>query len=190
PVAPPARVLPFRGLTAWLGGSLAAAAVMASLLLVVGRPAPLPPYDLTPTGGDLSRRGTPTGTPTVRVLHRGSLLAVDLRPRTTVSGRVEGRWFVARGAELRELPAARQEVSASGSVRLSGTLGDDLDIAPGEWSLWGVVGRPGKLPNASVVCSLNGSPPFRQRDWIALRCAQTLRVEADRRHGGTRRPGT
>lgn len=174
----PARVLPFRRWSPWLGGSLVAAAA-ACLALFLSAPAQLPPYSLEVAGGDQAERGVTAGFTTVRVLHPGSALAVTLRPQTGVSGRVEARWFAARGATVRAL-AARQEVSRDGAVRLSGTLGEDLAIEPGDWTLWVVVGRPGKLPGTAVLGAHPAAQVLRGAGWTASRDRMPLKVEVGR----------
>ncbi|HVT58402.1 MAG TPA: hypothetical protein VHR45_08375 [Thermoanaerobaculia bacterium] len=181
--APPVRVLPFRPRAGWLAGALgAAAAVAASLVFLVRAPAPLPGYVLAVAGGDQPLRGAPAAAPEARVLHPGSSLTVLARPSTEVpdSDRLEARWFVARGAEIRELVAPRKEVAPGGAVRLSGTLGEDLAIELGEWSLWVVVGRQGRLPGASLLRAHRGALTLRGAGWIALRDPVTLRIVADR----------
>jgi len=173
---PPARVLPFRRrITPWLGGVLAAG-VAACLVLLLSAPPPLPRYSLDVAGGDQALRGA-SGPATVRVLHPGSALEVTLRPPTRVSGRLTARWFVVRGGEVREL-AARPEFSPGGAVHLYGTLGRDLAIEPGEWALWVVVGRPGKLLAPAVLGAHPTARSLHQAGWTALRDEAPLRVAA------------
>ena len=175
----PARVLPFRRWSGWLGGSLAAVAAAACLVLLLSTPAGLPPYTLDVFGGDQTQRGVPAGPGTARVLHPGSTIEVTVRPETGVSGPVAAHWYVTRGGEVRKL-SGRTEISQEGAVRLSGTLGKDLAIAPGDWALWVVVGRPGKLPDPMVLAAHPGARSLRKKGWIARGDEVTLRVEAER----------
>lgn len=180
---------------AWLGAGLASAvAVAAALILTVGAHPPLPDYEpVKVTGGEARSRGVPAApappAPTTLALHPGSPLRIEARPATAVLGPVEARWFAAREGEApRELPAAERQVSKSGAAVLAGTLGKDLDLAPGAWSLWVMVGRPGELPGAAVLGSRGAGAPGwtrRQKDWIAWRVA---RFQVDPGDGGARPP--
>jgi hypothetical protein len=184
----PGRILRWdRRAAAWFGGALASAATLAaSLFFLVGIHPPLPVYELVKvTGGEARWRGGPATAatpqaPAAYLLHPGSRLGIEARPTTPVAGPIEARWFAAREGEApHELPAPAREVSKSGAVRLAGTLGQDLDLDPGLWSLWVMVGRPGELPDASVLRSRGAGAAgwtLRQMDGIVWRAAQ-LRVE-------------
>jgi len=177
-VPQPARVLPFRRRAGWLGGALAAAAA-ALLVFVLSTPARLPSYSMEVARGDQTVRGAPAAPGKVRELHRGSTLEVTVRPQTRASGPILARWYVLRGGAVREL-STPAEISPAGAVRLRGTLGEDLAIGPGDWTLWVVVGRPGKLPDPKMLAAHPGASALRQDGWIALREPVPLRVAAGR----------
>lgn len=130
--------------------ALATALLAAGLALwLLPRPGerlpPLPEYSLGLEGEVRELRGeTPAGE-TVPAFAPGHRFELLLRPGSPVSGPVAARIFLQRRAEVQVLEA-EAEVSASGSVRWAGTLGREIRIEPGEWTLWALVGRPGELP--------------------------------------------
>ncbi len=146
-VSPPARILPFvRRRAAWLGGS-AAAAMAAALVLLIGAPVPpVPGYgvDLAP-GVQTLRSGAPEAAEGEPVFVPGSRFDLVLTPATEVAGRLEARFFLEGGGEIAAWDVGH-EVSPTGAVRIDGTIGEEVEIAPGRWTLWAVVGRPGELP--------------------------------------------
>lgn len=168
-VEKPARVLPFRGRAARLGGWLAAAAAVAATLFLLRAPATLPPLpgygppELS--GGVQEMRGEEEGS---RTFSAGSPFEVILRPETAVPGEVAVRFFLARGAELSPWPVPGAAISPDGVVSIAGTLGHEIQIPPGDWTLRAVVGRPGKLPDAAGLRAHIAQGGARAPDWVVL----------------------
>jgi hypothetical protein len=168
----PAKLLPFRRRSlAWW--SAAATAAAASVVLLLRPLAPLPEYSLEVTGGVSASRGEETSE--ALVLAPGDPFTVIVRPATEVSrgSRLETLCILVRDRELRFL-RVRSEIDPEGSVRMEGSLGSE--IPPGRWTLWAIVGRPGKLPNPVALRSL--SPGGRERDWVAVGTKVTIRPRA------------
>ncbi|HXU29817.1 MAG TPA: hypothetical protein VN851_04485, partial [Thermoanaerobaculia bacterium] len=178
PAAPSGRVLVFRRRASFVIGSAAAlaASLLAFVLLRPGAGA-LPVYTAQLSGGSRSERGT-TAPPT-RVFSRGSRFEMVLRPATAVAGDVAVRCLLVAAeagglrAAIRPFPACdRAELSPDGSLRVAGTVGEEIAIAPGAWHLWALVGRPGDLP-ADLAADpevRRGLPPVTggtpRRGWI------------------------
>lgn len=145
-----AKLLKFRRRIAVWSASAAAAAAMLFLLvrgpaLLLHGPAlypPLPVYTAELEGGEQEYRGGKEPAAGVPVFSPGSILHLDAVPEETVTGPVEAHAFATRGAEWVKLGP----LAGTGSKRLEGTIGKDLQLAPGVWRLWIVVGRPGKIP--------------------------------------------
>jgi hypothetical protein len=177
PAESPPRVLPFRRRALRLGGWLAAAAPIAAVLLLVfrgpGALPPLPDYEPKPSGGVQAMRGAPEELGT---LVPGSSFDLVLQPQTAVSGEVTVRCFLARGArdaELRPLPVPDAAIlhGSSGVLRIHGTVGREIKIPRGEWTLWAVVGRPRELPDAAALRAHLAQGRSRAPDWEALKIA-------------------
>jgi hypothetical protein len=171
-LAPPPRVRPFRRATAWLG---AAAALAAGLFLVVHPPgAPLPPlpiYKVDPILGVQSQRGEPTVSTGLPVFGPGSLLTVNARPSKPVEGPVEARGFVrplSGGNAVVPLDPQPPFKIENGAVRLRATLGQEIRLTSGDWRLWIVVGRPGKIPTASALAEELRAGRAGRADWQAV----------------------
>jgi hypothetical protein len=170
-LAPP-RVLPFRRATAWLS---AAAAIAAGLVLIIHPPgAPLPPlpkYKVDPILGVQSQRGEPAQTSGLPVFVPGSLLTVSAHPSKPVEGPVEARGFVSPlpggGAIVLLAPQPPFKIE-NGSVRLRATLGQEIQLPPGDWRLWIVVGRPDKIPPASALTRELRAGRTGRADWQAV----------------------
>jgi hypothetical protein len=160
---PPAKLLPFpRRATRLAGWSTVAAAVAAAVLVLLLRPpATLPDYNFPEVSRGVS---TMRGELPEEVLTPGGRLEVHLRPLTAASraDRFEARSFLADGRSL--LLLARSKPDPGGAVKIEGTIPSDL--RPGTYTLWAVVGRPGKLPQPADL--LSAKAPIRQRDWVAL----------------------
>lgn len=171
PETPPARVLPFR--PARLGAWLSAAAAAAAVLVVFLRPpGPLPDYappDLS--GGSKAVRGEETQ---AGVFVPGDRIEVGLRPETTVSrvGDLEARVVLIQGDDARALEVLT-ELDPGGSVRMEGSL--DAGLPAGDWTLWAVVGRPGKLPEPAELRALP-MDEVRRDDWTAV--PRAIRIQA------------
>lgn len=165
--AAPARVLPFYRrwppLKVWVP---AAAAAGIALAVMLRSPAAFPTY----TGIQLASGGTRTmrGPSTERSFHPGDALQVSLTPETAVREKIEARCcFFSRGEE-RAFRLATAAISPQGGVRFDGTL--PPDIAKGDWRLWAVVGRIGKIPSdEQLLAELPRTrEPLREKDWTAL----------------------
>jgi hypothetical protein len=162
--APAAKVLPFSRRLARQGGWLAAAAAVAAvLLLTLRQPAALPAYHAELSGGDRQERAE-TGS---RRFAPGSPFVLVLRPQTTVEGEVDVRFFLEGKGELRPWPVSA-EVAPGGAVRVAGALGREIPIAPGDWTVWAVVGRRGDLPDAAALRARLAAGEPRSAHWTAL----------------------
>lgn len=168
---PAAKVLPFsRRAARWSGWLAAAAAVAAALLLTIRQPAALPGYRLELSGGNRQERSEASAGRFVP----GSPFDLVLRPQTVIEGEIEARFFLEERGELRpwSVPAA---VAPGGVVRVTGTLGREIAIPPGDWTVWAVVGRRGELPDAAALRARLAAGETRTADWTALQT--TLRIE-------------
>jgi len=167
-----ARILPFPPPTLRFVGWLTAAAAMAASLVMFLRPlAPLPGYTLAAiTGGSRAMRGEATEVPDFAP---GDGFQVVLRPDTTVirAKSLKAQALLLRGRELRNLEV-ESHIEPNGVVKLEGSL--DRDLQPGAWTLWAVVGRPGKLPDPEDLRSFSARAPILRRDWVAV--PQNVRI--------------
>jgi hypothetical protein len=160
------RILTFRPATLRRVGWLTAAAAAAGLFLLLRSPAPLPPlpaYTAELSGGIQTFRGEerPPGPP---VFALGSTVTLVVRPQQPVTGEVEARAFLARGAKW--IPwESRIEIS-NGSVRLRGELG--RKILPGDRGIWVVIGRPGKIPSMDELQAELKNGRTRHEQWQAV----------------------
>ena len=165
---PKARVLPFRRTALRYGGWLSTAAAAAAVLVLLLRPpAPLPDYGTPQVSGVQAMRGEQPENAEIPSLAPGRFEVV-LQPSTSVSRlpSLEARCFLVQGKDLRRLEIRKQEHDPGGSIRIVGMLGSD--IPPGRWTLWAVIGRPGKLPEDAELRSLSGKAPLRRPDWVVL----------------------
>lgn len=161
----PPKVLPFRRrLAGW--SAVAALATAASVAVFLRPLAPLPDYSLEITGVSASR-GVESEPPKALELAPGERFTVIVRPATEVSrgSRLEALCILVRDRELHPLEV-QPEIYPEGLVRIKGTLGRDLP--PGAWTLWAVVGRPGKLPEPAALRDFSSRARVRQRNWIAI----------------------
>jgi hypothetical protein len=168
---PRARILWFprwRRAASWAS---AAAAAAAALFLLLHEPGPgtmppVPTYLAEVSGGTRAFRveeGPSTGP---HVFEPGDRFQVVLRPGTKTAGEgLEARCFLLRSGDLRRLEA-RVQVDPGGAVRIEGSIG--LDLPPGDWTLWAVVGRQGELPDPADPRFLTARAEVRQPNWVAL----------------------
>lgn len=176
---PKARVLPFRRAATryggWVTGALAAA---AALFLVVRNPAspPLPGYEAHLNGGAREYRGATEPSSGIPVFVPGTQLILDVTPQQAVTGPLEAHAFLARGADIVAWePEPPLKVSSQGTVRLRGMLGQEIRLEPGEWKIWIVIGRPGKLPSADEIAAELRAGRTRHTDWQAA-ISEDLRI--------------
>lgn len=157
PPAPEGKVLPFRRRVAlWSGGlGLAAAAVLVAVLVLPGRSGPLPAYSAEVQGGDLSDRGTAGAeAPGIPTFSPGSRFELLLRPAEAVQGNIAVRCLLvaAGGGPPRPFPACDDaKRSGDGSLRVVGTVGSEVQVPAGDWTIWAIVARPGELPEDPPV---------------------------------------
>ncbi len=168
--APGTKVLPFRRVRHWIGGErmggeriggermggswrgrgIAAAALAASLIfffLPGADVTPLADYDLVLAPGLQTERSAPTAPVDEPVFVPGMEMELVLRPSTRLEGEIETRLFVeSENGDLQPFVAPRIERAESGAFRIGATVGVDLDLAPGRYTLHVLVGRPGALP--------------------------------------------
>ncbi|HYH45619.1 MAG TPA: hypothetical protein VEG34_08025 [Thermoanaerobaculia bacterium] len=175
------RVLPFwrrrPARLGWLSSAAAAAAAMILLFNPLARPPALPLYGALETEGGIERmRGEPA--PDTLLLAPGSSCKLTVRPDTDVQGKLAARGFLERGGELRRWDLPEPVITESGVVRIAGTVGREIDLGPGEWTLWLVVGRPGKLPDAEDLRPHLGRGPVQTRNWIARSASVRVRRES------------
>ena len=160
------RPLPRRA-SRWAGWSaVAAAAALVLLLRAPDTQAPLPGYAVELTGGVQEMRGDPASPP--RTFPPGSPFDLVVRPQTAVSGPLEARYFLSRDGALQPWDAPG-EITEEGVVRVAGTVGEEIAIPPGEWTLLIVVGRPGRLPDAAALSTHLARPPPGKPDWALLK---------------------
>jgi len=171
---PPAPVLSFRRrarrISAWLGSVAAAAAVLFLGVRWLGSPAPLPGYGPPQLSGGVQAKRDLREGPGVFV--SGSTFDLVLTPQTAVSGKVDVRCFLERGAELRPLPVPEVAIQnvGGGVLKIHGTVGREIVIPPGAWTLWAVVGRPRALPpDAETLRARLARGRPRGRGWEALK---------------------
>ena len=162
-----ARLLPFRPAVLRRVGWVTAAAAAAGLVLLVRLPAsmpPLPAYTVALSGGIKTFRGEEKP-PGPQVFAPGSRLTLDMRPQSLVTGEVEAQAFLARGDDwISWRPEI--EIAETGSVRLRGELG--REIRPGDWKLWVIVGRPGRLPSMDELQAEVRAGRTRGDQWQAV----------------------
>jgi hypothetical protein len=107
------------------------------------------------------------------VFSPGSVLTLDASPEQAVTGPLEAQAFAERGAEL--VPLELRPQVENGAVRLRGTVGQEIPLPPGDWRIWVVVGRPGKIPSREDLQAELRAGRIRHDDWQAV--SKELRVE-------------
>lgn len=170
-------ILRFRPTITRFGGWVTATAAALYLLVrIIAPQPPLPAYASNLTGGVQAYRGESDPAKGLPVFVPGSLLTLDVRPQQSVTGRVEAHGFLARGAEIVAWePPPPFDISDKGAVRLRGTLGQDIQLPPGNWRIWVVVGRPRKIPSIDELQAELRAGSTRHEDWQAV--SADLRVE-------------
>ena len=150
---------PTRQFAGWATAAAAAAAVVVALMLPS---APPPDYQIASiSGGSSEMRGEQP-----KDFAPDDHIKVRLRPMTASrTGRLTGQIFLLRRGESRRLET-QIEFYPDGAAEMKASL--DPDLQPGPWTLWAVVGRPGKLPNPAELQSLSAQGEARREDWIAV----------------------
>lgn len=166
------KVLPFRPAVR-IGGWIAAAAAAAAIVVALLRPAaPLPDYTAKLTGGAQTFRGSePAPASGQPVFVPGSQLTLVATPLEPVEGRkLETRRFLSPQTGTGDLTpwTPEPQIGKSGSVRLRGTLGREIQIAPGAWTVWVVVGRKGRLPSEDELRSELLAGRSQPADWRSV----------------------
>jgi hypothetical protein len=179
---PQARVLPFRRAARRYGGWLMAAVAAAALFLFVRNPAsmpPLPAYKARLSDGAREYRGAAEPSAGPSVFFPGTQLTLEVTPEQAVTGPLEAHAFLARGTDILPWePEPPLDLSPQGAVRLRGRLGEEIRLPPGEWKIWVVIGRPGKLPPTDEIMAGLRAGRTRHPDWQAA-ASEGLRI-ADR----------
>lgn len=162
-------------------GWMAAAGAMAAALAVVllrapgGSLPPLPEYEQALLGGVETMRGAQGGAPSgIRTFRKGSQLDLALTPLSAVQGEIAADCFFVRGRQLRSCKGSLRQVG-QGSVQVVGTVGTEIPLDPGEWTLCAVVGWPRKLPDVAALCVRDGQESRPSRYWRSFKIP--LRVE-------------
>jgi len=136
----------------WIGGlavgAAAAAAITLTVLPSMNQPGALPPYSIMLNEGVQQIRGT-ADKPHESAIPRytaGALFEITLRPEQAVQEAVEVKLYLQRGDDISELKAP-VEIDPQGSVRVSGVLGKEITIPPGDWTLLVAIANPGQSPH-------------------------------------------
>jgi len=166
---PQARLWPFSWRPQFAGWGAAAAALAASVWMMIPRPsAPLPKYEPPELSRAVSTmRGEEPEVGKVFVIAPGEQLKVLLRPKTRVQDaeQLEAQAFLSRGQDLRPLKV-QGKAGPWGTFPIEVSISRDLP--PGPWTFWAVVGRAGKLPDPATLRLLSAKVPIQQRDWVAM----------------------
>lgn len=156
-VVSPAPVIPLARRRGARVAAVCAALAMAAALLLVLRSSPpgqaLPAYELSLTGGEAFERGEPS--PERLRIARGSRVVLALRPSTPAAGPLEARAFVVQGGKATPLELSVR-VSPDGALRLSGSVGAEAPLVPGDAEIAAVVGRPGTLAAVGDAALVEG----------------------------------
>jgi len=143
--------------------------------------------------GDVPERSTPQVPSTSPALyHSGSRFFAVLAPESPAKrceSDLVAECYLAGKSELRPWHGCAESAKfdrCGRKGRIDGTVGDSLPLEPGDWRLWTVVGRKGKLPGAEELREdLLGDPaspcPLGKRvggrNWSAV-CVQSLKMES------------
>jgi hypothetical protein len=197
PKAPRPRTFTLPWRTPRFAGWAAAAGAMAAALAIWTSPLGTPSVGswvatTELSGGDVPERSTtPAPSTSPALYHPGSGFFVVLAPKDPgerCEPDLAAECYLAGRTELRPWQgcAERAKFDRCGRKgRIEGTIGDSLPLEPGEWRLWTVVGRKGKLPaKEKLLQDLLGDPASScnqgsgvgGRNWSAT-CIQLLRME-------------
>lgn len=179
PFRQPARQRPGTLLTTrpWLsaaaGVTLAALTLWLAISWLTG-PAgnrsefPLPVYSAELDGARQSTRSPNTAPDALPSFTLGSRYELTLTPEAAVATEPQTRFYLAGDDGVLEAWPVSKTTTAEGAVQVAGILGEDLDVAPGSWTLVFLYGRPGELPQPTTLDALEASPG-RGRTWDRLR---------------------
>jgi hypothetical protein len=164
-------------------GAAAAVAAASLFFLVRGPAAPLSSgYEASLDGGFKTDRGneiSPSNTP--RVFGPGSPFTLNVSPKQPLEdpGEVRPSVYLSSSAGREDLSPLRPEphfrIAETGSVALEATMEKDIKIPPGDWVLWTVIARPGRIPKAREVQTHLRAKRYQHDSWHAV-CA-ALRAE-------------
>jgi len=144
-----------RFLTAGVGLALAAGLAM----VVFGRAASLPEYALEVRAGEQALRGDEVAS---TVYTEGSVLSAVLRPDVGVEGGVDVAVVLVPEAGGAQRVALRTKLSETGAVRLTGVVGKELPVGPGQHTLVFLVAPKGDLPS-DPAAAYDAAPAGGQR---------------------------
>lgn len=153
----------------WAAAALVLAAVGAWWLLGPGSSyPPLPAYTASLSGGAQALRGDSAATPR-QVFVQGNLFQLLLRPDEAVPGPLKTTAFFKTGTRIIPWRPA-VEAAESGSLRVSGRVGQELRLPAGEAELLIAVGRPRRLPTGPELAGLLAREErLRRPSWSAWR---------------------
>lgn len=126
------------------------AAALSLVFLPSGPPPPLPAYQVALEGGVHTQRSIDEIPADARRYAPGSRWELLLRPASPVEGDVAVACFLARDGDPRPWDPP-VEISPAGSVRIAGRIGEEIEIAPGAWTVWIAVARPDDLPTVTEL---------------------------------------
>jgi hypothetical protein len=157
----------------WFGSAAAVAAALFLFLHTTASLSPLPVYTADLSPGDQNYRGGESrpanGSPSL--FFPGSLLTLSVSPKTTVTDKVAARAFLSPSAGVGDIqpwkPEPHFETLEGGSVRLSGTLGQDIQLSTGYWTVWVAVSKR-KLPSTSELQEALLAGRTQHEDWKAV----------------------
>lgn len=145
----------------WAYG-VAVALVAASLLLVLMPRHRVPAFDggyaLQLSPGLMDERDAPSQAQGVPRYPQGQPLALDLRPRRTVTEPIGVRVFAVADRAERSL-AIEPTINEFGVISVAETP-DALGLSVGRWQLWVVVGPPSHLPRTRGDLRNDAEAPY------------------------------
>jgi hypothetical protein len=163
----------------WIGAAASLVVALAAVFLWwPGQRLDLPPYEASLSGITQVVRGLPVDLGEGRSeVHLGNRFELLLTPRQQVTGSVAARAFL-EGSDGRLEPwYPPVEISASGTVRIAGTVGTEIELPSGEVTLWLAVGRRRSLPSAEELRSTLGEEDDsggEERGWYGWRFPLTV----------------
>jgi len=159
---------PKRGRTAAIVA--VAIAIAAALVLWIARPADvgasLPQYTLTELrGGTTGMRSDPGAVDRVVEVSPADRIELVATPATSVAGPVVVHLIAQASNGAARMARVPAEVSASGAVRLEGSLADWLVLEPGRWRLVLAIAPADRAPTSAEAALAD--PELRRVEWAA-----------------------